>query len=135
MGAVLGSLVTSLIVRFTKRRVAPTRIDWVRNPNTNWKPGDGADFPEKQVPMRRLLPKEVPGGNCYPLIISSYVPRPIALVSTMSSEGVVNLAPFTYSGAMGHDPPLIAFSVCRGRGDSASPSSSVHFVVSSLYIT
>uniref|UniRef100_A0A7S0MRI4 Flavin reductase like domain-containing protein n=1 Tax=Pyramimonas obovata TaxID=1411642 RepID=A0A7S0MRI4_9CHLO len=115
-GAVMGSLFTSIMARFAKRRVAPTRIEWVSNPKTGWKPGDGAEFSEKQVPMRRLLPTEVPGGSCYPLVISSYVPRPIALVSTISSQGVVNLAPFSYSGAMGHDPPLIAFSVCRKPG-------------------
>jgi hypothetical protein len=117
-GAVVGSLVGFAAARFRKPvRMAPKSIEWVSNPNTKWKPGDGAEFSEKHTPMRTVLPKEVPGGSCYPLIISSYVPRPIALVSTISSDGVVNLAPFSYSGAMGHDPPLIAFSVCRKPGE------------------
>ena len=34
--------------------------------------------------------------NCYKLLISSVVPRPIAWTSTVSREGVRNLAPFSF---------------------------------------
>jgi len=33
--------------------------------------------------------------SCYKLLIGSVVPRPIAWTSTVSREGVHNLAPFT----------------------------------------
>lgn len=36
----------------------------------------------------------VPNSKLYALMISGVVPRPIALVSTISEEGVENLAPF-----------------------------------------
>jgi len=82
----------------------------------SWNPG------QKQPPPHGLetlsfTPSEVPGrGKCYPLVISAYVPRPIALVSSISSKGVVNLAPYSYSGAAAHNPPTIFFSTCRKPG-------------------
>jgi len=48
-------------------------------------------------------------------MISAYAPRPIAFVSTLSASGEGNLAPFSYSGVFGHDPPVVGFSVCRNR--------------------
>src|SRR6267154_6371413 len=41
---------------------------------------------------------------------SCVVPRPIAWISTISSEGVVNLAPFSQSNILGWDPPYVMFS-------------------------
>jgi len=42
---------------------------------------------------------------------SLIVPRPIAWVSTLSEEGIPNLAPFSYFNAIGENPPMIMFSV------------------------
>jgi len=52
----------------------------------------------------------------YHLLISGVVPRPIAFVSSQSKGGVVNLAPFSYFGAIAHDPPTISIGVCNKRG-------------------
>ena len=41
------------------------------------------------------------------------VPRPIAFVSTISTEGIVNLAPFSFFNAVAYDPPTIVFSSSR----------------------
>ena len=41
------------------------------------------------------------------------VPRPIAFVSTMSTDGVVNLAPFSFFNAMAYNPPTLIFSSSR----------------------
>ena len=38
------------------------------------------------------------------------VPRPIGWVSTISNEGVVNIAPYSFFNAMGEKPPYVAFS-------------------------
>lgn len=50
------------------------------------------------------------------------VPRPIAFVSTQAADGTGNLAPFSYFNTMGHDPPMLAVSICRngvnGKKDS-----------------
>ena len=48
--------------------------------------------------------------NIYKLMIGIIVPRPIAFVSTISSDGVLNLAPFSFFTAVSANPPVIAFS-------------------------
>ncbi len=45
------------------------------------------------------------------------VPRPIALVSTVSSDGIVNLAPFSFFNAVAYDPPTVLFSSSRHVGE------------------
>jgi len=39
------------------------------------------------------------------------VPRPIGWVSTLSEDGIPNLAPFSFFNAVGDNPPMIMFSV------------------------
>jgi flavin reductase (DIM6/NTAB) family NADH-FMN oxidoreductase RutF len=53
----------------------------------------------------------------YTLLISSIAPRPIGLVSTVSTSGKHNLAPFSYFQVVDHDPPvfIIGFSGRAGR--------------------
>jgi flavin reductase (DIM6/NTAB) family NADH-FMN oxidoreductase RutF len=46
----------------------------------------------------------------YKLLIGCVVPRPIAWVSTISTDGVLNLAPFSFFMAITNDPPTLAFS-------------------------
>ncbi len=41
------------------------------------------------------------------------VPRPIAFVSTVSTSGIVNLAPYSFFNAVAYDPPTIVFSSSR----------------------
>jgi len=44
------------------------------------------------------------------------VPRPIAFVSSVSSEGIVNLAPFSFFNAMAYDPATIVMGISRSAG-------------------
>ena len=44
------------------------------------------------------------------------IPRPVAFVSTQAEDGTVNVSPFSYFNAVGHDPPMLAVSICRNRG-------------------
>ena len=46
----------------------------------------------------------------YRLLIGCIVPRPIAFVSTISSNGAYNLAPFSFFNAVCSEPPLITFA-------------------------
>ncbi|MDQ0428888.1 flavin reductase (DIM6/NTAB) family NADH-FMN oxidoreductase RutF [Planomicrobium stackebrandtii] len=50
----------------------------------------------------------------YKLLIGSVVPRPIAWVSTMSTDGIANLAPFSFFTVVSRNPPMLAFSVGEG---------------------
>ena len=53
----------------------------------------------------------------YRVLTGVVVPRPIAFVSTMSKDGLVNLAPYSFFNAMAYDPPTIVFSSSRQAGD------------------
>jgi len=55
--------------------------------------------------------------NVYKLMIGAIVPRPIAFVSTISAEGVPNLAPFSFFTGVSANPPVIAFSPMRRGAD------------------
>ena len=49
----------------------------------------------------------------YKLMASLIVPRPIALVTTLGANGVVNAAPFSMFNMMGEDPPIVMVSINR----------------------
>lgn len=51
-----------------------------------------------------------PPVDPYDLLIHAVAPRPIAFVSTLSSDGKPNLAPFSFFMAGGANPPSICFS-------------------------
>jgi flavin reductase (DIM6/NTAB) family NADH-FMN oxidoreductase RutF len=63
--------------------------------------------------MYSFDPKELDLKHRHQLLIGGVAPRPIALVSTQSTEGVDNLAPFSFFNAFGSNPPVIAFSAAR----------------------
>ena len=49
----------------------------------------------------------------YEVLTSLVVPRPIAWVSTMSAEGLLNLAPFSFYNAVCDEPPVILLSISK----------------------
>ncbi len=57
--------------------------------------------------------------RAYPILASLITPRPIALVSTISPEGKVNAAPFSFFNVLGADPPIVAIS--PGDRDDGTP--------------
>src|SRR5687768_6986952 len=52
--------------------------------------------------------RELDAKNRYKLMTGVVVPRPIALVTTLGENGVVNAAPFSFFNVMGSDPPIVA---------------------------
>jgi flavin reductase (DIM6/NTAB) family NADH-FMN oxidoreductase RutF len=52
----------------------------------------------------------------YKLLIGSIIPRPIALVTTLTQTGVLNAAPFSYFSIVASQPPLISIAVQRKSG-------------------
>ena len=56
-------------------------------------------------------PWSLPERDAYRLMISAFVPRPIAFVSTRSRTGVDNCAPFSYSMGVSSHPMVLAVSV------------------------
>lgn len=47
----------------------------------------------------------------YKLLGSTIVPRPIAWVSTLNTQGVENAAPFSFFNVFGEDPATVGFSI------------------------
>ncbi|MBU6374561.1 MAG: flavin reductase family protein [Bdellovibrionales bacterium] len=65
-----------------------------------------------------LDPKTVGQIGMYKLLISGVVPRPIALLSTCSPDGIANLAPFSFFNAVSSNPPCLSVSITRkNNGD------------------
>lgn len=79
----------------------PTQF-WIptKTPKPSWKPGDGASSNDWQEQLMITIDPHEPGRTSnqnYKLMISTTVPRPIALVSTISVDGSRrNLAPYSY---------------------------------------
>ncbi|MCM3570330.1 flavin reductase family protein [Neobacillus mesonae] len=52
----------------------------------------------------------------YKILIGSIIPRPIAFVTSVSSEGVLNGAPFSFFNVVSANPPMISLSIQRSSG-------------------
>ncbi len=57
-----------------------------------------------------IRPNTLPWQDAYKLLIGSVLPRPIAFVSTKNTEGVANVAPFSFFTAICADPMLVCFA-------------------------
>jgi len=58
-------------------------------------------------------------GRAYAILASLVTPRPIALVTTLSPDGKVNAAPFSFFNVLGAAPPILAFA--PGDRDDGTP--------------
>ncbi len=52
----------------------------------------------------------------YKLLIGSIIPRPIAFVTSLSEDGVLNGAPFSYFNIVSSNPPMISLAIQRSGG-------------------
>jgi len=67
--------------------------------------------------LRGLDPAEMKSADIYALLVGCVVPRPIAFVSSLSADGIPNLAPFSFFNAGGASPPSLVFApVTAGSG-------------------
>lgn len=53
------------------------------------------------------------------------IPRPIGWISTVSTDGVVNLAPFSFFNAVSGDPPCVIFCVNGYKTGTKEPKDSL----------
>jgi len=51
----------------------------------------------------------------YQLLISGIVPRPVGFVSSISEDGVENLALFSWFNMVTHDPPTLSLCITSGK--------------------
>ena len=52
----------------------------------------------------------------YKFLIGSIIPRPIAFVTTISKDGILNGAPFSYFTIVSSNPPMISLAIQRSEG-------------------
>ena len=109
-----------------------------RQPGWQWGQGGndgGASLLKKHVEIDPHEPGRPPAFN-YKLMISAIVPRPIGFLSTVSADGECeialkkaskkicgkltvlgtssNLAPFSYTNMVNHDPPVFTIGIASG---------------------
>ncbi|KAG5652683.1 hypothetical protein H0H81_004120 [Sphagnurus paluster] len=77
----------------------PEGREWLEGEKEGWKIVDTATEDPRSL---------------YALLISGIVPRPVAFVSTVSEDGVANLAPYSWFNQVCAFPPVISVSCTRG---------------------
>lgn len=63
--------------------------------------------------MLRIDPAEIATKDLHQFILGAVAPRPIAFASTLSADGIPNLAPFSFFNAFSSNPPILIFSANR----------------------
>ncbi|MDO7870568.1 MAG: flavin reductase family protein [Enterococcus casseliflavus] len=66
--------------------------------------------------MRYLDPKDLTQRENYKLLIGSIIPRPVAVVSTQSADGIVNIAPFSFFNIVSSEPVILSLAIQRKEG-------------------
>ncbi len=59
---------------------------------------------------RTIHPGELKLAEWHQFIVGAVAPRPVAFASTVSADGEVNLAPFSFFNAFASNPPILIFS-------------------------
>ena len=70
--------------------------------------------------MLTIQPKDIPTARLHGYLLSAVAPRPIALASTIDSEGVPNLSPFSFFNVFSANPPILIFSPARRVRDNTT---------------
>ena len=55
--------------------------------------------------------EKIPGSSTYKLLVGLVAPRPIALITSLSEQGVLNAAPFSAYNYLCTDPPIVGVGV------------------------
>jgi flavin reductase (DIM6/NTAB) family NADH-FMN oxidoreductase RutF len=58
-------------------------------------------------------------ARAYAILVSLVVPRPIAWVTTVNTDGAINAAPFSFFNVLGARPPIVG--ICPGDRDDGTP--------------
>jgi len=63
--------------------------------------------------MLTIDPTQIPTRDLHQYILGAVAPRPIAFASTVSADGIPNLAPYSFFNAFSSNPPILIFSSNR----------------------
>ena len=79
--------------------------------------------------LREIDPARLEGREPYFLITSLVVPRPIAWVSSVSADGVLNVAPHSYFNAISSNPWIVHFTSTGEKDTLRNARATGEFVV------
>jgi flavin reductase (DIM6/NTAB) family NADH-FMN oxidoreductase RutF len=69
----------------------------------------------------------------YKLLCATIVPRPIALVTSVSAHGIVNAAPFSFFNVFSEDPPLIVLGL-QHKPDAAPKDTTRNIAETGVFV-
>lgn len=78
---------------------------------------------------RTVFDPAAPGVNAYRLLTALVVPRPIAWVTSVSADGVVNLAPHSFYTVASARPPIVQFTSVGTKDTLRNVTATEEFVV------
>jgi flavin reductase (DIM6/NTAB) family NADH-FMN oxidoreductase RutF len=79
--------------------------------------------------MRTVFHTDDPDVRAYPLLTALVVPRPIAWISTLSADGVGNLAPHSFFSVACANPPIVSWTSVGRKDTLANVLATGEFVV------
>lgn len=128
-GAVMGGIVAALSMKRWRKRHAQKFNDnsdfkLVPPPNPEWQPGvkPKSPFPGDFESVKIEEMSSAP----YELFVSAFAPRMFMLCSTLSKDGIANLTPITYIGAVSEDEPHISLGITKRKGSSQPKDTQVN---------
>lgn len=77
------------------------------------------------ITLLSIDPATLSERDNYKFLIGSIIPRPIAFVTTMSEDEVLNGAPFSYFNIVSSNPPMISLSIQRAQGERKDTSRNI----------
>jgi flavin reductase (DIM6/NTAB) family NADH-FMN oxidoreductase RutF len=66
--------------------------------------------------------EEIPGKECYKLMVSTVTPRPIAWVVSQDAKGLLNAAPFSFFNVFSGDPAVVVIGIGNRKPGQAKDS-------------
>jgi len=66
----------------------------------------------------KIIPGEIKTALLHGYLLGAVAPRPICFASTIDSDGVANLSPFSFFNVFGAKPPILIFSPARRVRDN-----------------
>jgi flavin reductase (DIM6/NTAB) family NADH-FMN oxidoreductase RutF len=80
--------------------------------------------------VRLSLEPGADGVDAYRLLTAIVVPRPIAWISTLSADGIGNLAPHSFFGVASANPPMVTFTSVGRKDTVRNVRATGEFVIS-----
>ncbi|HRK26810.1 MAG TPA: flavin reductase [Chitinophagales bacterium] len=70
--------------------------------------------------MLTITPGAIPTADLHQYLLGAVAPRPICFASTISPEGIPNLAPYSFFNMFSSNPPIAVFSSNRRVGNNTT---------------